>query len=219
MLGDIISAGAGLIGGLLAPKPDPARDFRQVFKSRMKMGDKYGISKLVMAGVPAPISTPQDNTIGQAVADMGAGVGRAVQANLNQTERAIARAQLDKVQSESELVKAQARNINLRTIREASPPVPTPSVFGHRMEPPAMTTHVRGGGYNLPTSTAWSDAATFENRYGETISDWLVGPAIGVTDLYKWSTAPSGNAGARDTYRPLDRSRPHKPRYYSGGYF
>lgn len=214
IIGSVISSGAGLLGGLLAPKPDykaAARDaFKGEFNARMGAAQKYGISKLVMAGAPAVGGSPMPvgNPIGQAISDMGADVGRAVQANLNQPERQILRAQLDKLGSENELVKAQARNINLRTIREATPPMPTPGVFGHRMEPPAMTTHIRGGGYNIPASTNWSDADTYERRYGETVSDWLVGPMIFADDMVR----------PRFGYQAPPRV-PYNSRYSTGGSF
>lgn len=204
ILGSVISAGAGLLGASMAPKPTPGKDFKKVFNAKMAMGQKYGISKLVMAGTPSPLVQPQDNSIGNAIADMGASVGRAVQANMSEPERAIARATLDKIGSENELLKAQARNINLRTIREATPPMPVPTLMKERLEPPARTTHVNVGGYSLPMNPGWSDAATIENRYGETVSDWLYGPSVLAADSWynapvQWSTQGAGPGGSRSS--------------------
>jgi len=226
ILGSVINAGAGLLGAAMAPQPRPREEFRKVFNEKMAMGQQHGISKLVMAGTPVPVSQPADNSVGQAVANMGADIGNAVSRHMSAPQKAAQAIALDNAAAQNELIKAQTRSINMRTAREAIPPRPPvlampgmTNVPGHRMEPPSMTTHVRAGGVDLPVNPSMSDAATFENRYGETISDWFVGPAVGISDLYGWSTMPSGNPARSNTYVPLDRSRPHRRGYRSGGYF
>lgn len=221
IIGSVINAGAGLLGSALAPKPDykaAARDaFKGEFNARMGAAEKYGISKLVMAGVPAagghPI--PVGNDIGQAVANMGADIGGAVARHMDTTQRQAQQLALDKLAAENELVKAQTRSVNMRTIREATPPRPIGAglpgwqpipVPGHRMEKPAQTTMLNMGGTTIFPSPAWSDTANFENRYGETVSDWLVGPLVFGTDMYAnapvgWGYAPARTGGARPDYR------------------
>jgi len=46
----------------------------------------------------------------------------------------------------------------------------------HRITDPQFTKNLRFGGRDIAPDPAQSDAQTFEDRYGETVSDWIVGP-------------------------------------------
>ncbi|WNK14927.1 MAG: DNA pilot protein [Microvirus sp.] len=227
-IGPLINAGAGLLGAAMAPKPNPGAEFKDTFRAKMRMGQKFGISKLVMAGVPPGISQPADNSVGQAVANMGADIGNAVQRHIMTADQKAAQVlQLENAAAQNELLKAQTRNINMRTVREAVPPRPPamaisspalPSIPGSRMEPPGMTTHMRMFGKDVPINTGFSDAASAENRWGETISDWIYGPMVGAADLYNLSATPGKGQGS---YVPPNRGEVWRKRrsYRSGGSF
>lgn len=225
LIGPIINAGAGLLGAAMAPDYNPAKDFKQVFKAKMKMGDRFGISKLIMAGVPPGISQPQDNSVGQAVANMGADIGNAISRHMTRDQKVAQTLQLENAAAQNELIKAQTRNINMRTVREAVPPrppamaVPGLGPLGQRMEPPSQTTHGVVGGVRTPFHPGMMDAASAENRWGETISDWGYGPLVALADLYYWSQQPGMNPAASDQYVPLDRSKLFMGSSSTGGGF
>lgn len=241
IIGSVINAGAGLLGSALAPKPNykaAARDaFKGEFNARMGAAEKYGISKLIMAGAPSAGGHPVQvgNPVGEALANMGADLGNAINRHMTEQQRAAQQLALEKAASENELVKAQTRNINMRTIREATPPrppnmagVPTP-LPKPIVEPPRTTSHLQWGGKDLVMPPGYSDTATATNVGGESM-DWTWGPALQY-QMYRYNFPymdhwtymdmarrlyldAMGNGAirstGRDTYVPLDRRRAYR---------
>jgi len=237
ILGSVINAGAGLLGAAMAPQPRPREDFRKVFNEKMAMGQQHGISKLVMAGTPVPLSQPADNAVGQAVANMGADIGNVVSRAMTAPQKQAQAIALENAAAQNELIKAQTRSINMRTIRESVPPRPPvmTGVPAHRgplppprIEPPASTTHLQWGGKNYPIPPGYSDTATATNVIGEG-ADFLWGPPLAyqtarhnfpyldhwtymgmMNSLYQDAMKGGVRSTGRDTYVPLDRRKAYR---------
>lgn len=250
ILGPLISGGMNLLGGLMAKQPNYKKianeTFKGEFNARMGAAQKYGISKLVMAGAPAPAapSAQAFNPIGEGLAAMGQDISRAVQNFSSPFERQIAAETLKKARSENELVQAQTRSINVRTAQQIAPPPPQ---IPTEVQPPVRTTGVNILGQGFPFDPGTSDSAVIENRHGDLVQE-LYGLGVLGADLYHnrekiygmmrdmgstyWPTiqpyvAPWGidykdlsPEWRRGNYVPLDRSYPHRKLYpRTGGYF
>lgn len=138
--GALISGASNLLGGLFggnsAKKQSPGDAFRSEFKQRMAMGEKYGISKLVMAGMsPAGgwSGSVGEPSMGQTLSNMGQDIGRAVAARASQPERDLQRLLLEKAGLENEYLRSQIASVNSRTLRESAPSLPIPDRSGGRL--------------------------------------------------------------------------------------
>lgn len=138
--GALISGASNLLGGLFggnsAKKQSPGDAFRSEFKQRMAMGEKYGISKLVMAGMsPAGgwSGSVGEPSMGQTLSNMGQDIGRAVAARASQPERDLQKLLLEKAGLENEFLRSQIASVNSRTLRESAPSLPIPDRSGGRL--------------------------------------------------------------------------------------
>lgn len=253
ILGPLISGGLGLLGSAMQGSPNYKKIANQTFKgdfnARMSMGERYGISKLVMAGVPpvSPAPTAVGGGIGEAMANMGQDISRAVSNIASPLERQVAAETLKKARSENELIQAQTRSINVRTAQAVAPPPPGGPIPTEVMKP-VRTTGGNYAGVGIPFDPGTSDAQVWQNRYGD-LWENIFGTANLARDLYTnramiynemrdlgstyWPTiqpyvAPWGidyqdldPAWRRGNYVPLDRSYPHRRKrsYSTGGGF
>lgn len=253
ILGPLISGGMNLLGGLMAKQPNYKKIANQTFKgefnARMGAAEKYGISKLVMAGAPAPAAPSAQvfNPVGEGLAAMGQDISRAVSNFASPFERQIAAETLKKARSENELVQAQTRSINVRTAQSIAPPPPPGGMIDSEVMKPVRTTGGNFAGEGIPFDPGTSDAQVWQNRYGD-LWENVFGTANLARDAYVnramiydqmmqmgstyWPTiqpyvAPWGvdykdlsPEWRRGNYVPLDRSYPHRKRYpRTGGYF
>lgn len=167
VLGPLISGGMGLLGASMQKPVDLGDQFKDQFKAKMKMGEKYGISKLVMAGAPASYM-PSDNSVGAAVADMGQDISRAVQNGGSAMERMIAAETLKKARSENELIQAQTRSINVRTAQQAVPARPGGmDQFGNLIQPPVAIPYTNIFGDKVTAPAGATSAQTIADQYGD----------------------------------------------------
>lgn len=217
IFGSLISSGASLLGSLFGGgETQSAGDvFNSAFKAKMKMGEKYGISKLVMAGANAGASPWESagSNLGTALGDMGQNIGRAIATRQTAPERVATRIGLEGLGLDNELKRAQIRSINSRTLRETAPPIPVPKpgqpwpILPEKLEAPQSTTN-----YNLPwfgpvmSDPTISDASNVTNRGGESeILEAIMAPIILGRDIahtipYKYNDPKRGPSAARYMY-------------------
>lgn len=142
--GALISAGSSLASKLFGDSgPDPKKTspgdaFHSEFSQRMKMAERFGISKLVMAGAPA--SSGWSGSVGggepswgDTFASMGQDLGRAVAAKASAPERQLQALLLDKAGLENEFLRTQIASVKMRTLRESAPALPIPDRSGGRL--------------------------------------------------------------------------------------
>lgn len=193
--GALINAGSSLIGNLLGPSPQGIGDqVREQINAKMKMAEKWGISRLVMLGAPASVAPPQQvGGIGDTIASMGADIGRAVASQQTQPERLVQGLLLKKAGLENELLESQIRSINLRTMREAAPPRPVVVDPRTGLIPEKVTQAQRVPGVNMfgvpiEANPNFSDAGTATQRWGESeLMETLLNLVIGGGDAY-WNS-------------------------------
>lgn len=188
ILGPLISGGFGLLGSALQKQPNYKKianeTFKGEFNARMGAAEKYGISKLVMAGAPAP-SSPGGvvgGGIGEGLAAMGQDIGRAVTNFASNYERQIAAETLKKARAENELINAQTRSINVRTAQQVAPP-PPPGLIPSESMKPVTTTGGNIMNYPVPFAQGSSDAQVWQNRYGD-FWEQIFGTANLIHDMY-----------------------------------
>lgn len=183
--GSLISAGANLLGGLLGGNKNnhAGRDARQAVTyanyssivDRVKAAKDAGIHPLYALGAPTGAfqawggSSGGEPSIGSALSQMGADVGRAVAAGQTDAERALQALTLDKAALENDYLREQIHSIRNRTIRESAPPLPPSAVPG--MIPEKVVPPQRTSGVNVAvpfnSNPYFSDGQTHEDRYGE----------------------------------------------------
>lgn len=241
IIGSIIGAGSSLLGSIFGqPEVESAGDvFRSAFNAKMKMGEKYGISKLVMAGANAGASPWEStgSTLGQAIGSMGQDIGRAVAAGQSAPQRVATRLALEGQGLDNELKRAQIRSMNSRTIRESGPPhpmipIPRPkpgvgvgprALPNHRNEPPSRTTGYRLFNHDFVPNPYMSDSATFTNLGGEPM-EYVIAPiwagteagyqgAQGVLQLQDWARRTLGQDSVYELLWRAAGGRPGTPIY------
>lgn len=218
--GALISAGSQVIGGLLGSGKNnhAGRDQRQAisYANRSAILDKVaaakeaGISPLYALGAPTISATSQvgeggGNGLGQTLAGMGQDIGRAVAAQQTDLERKVQQLTLDKAALENDYLRAQINSVRVRTIRESGPPMPEAGpapgpLRPERLQDPSRTKGLNAGiGY--PTNPYFSDAQSFEDRYGDSeLASMYWAVQNGLADLY-WNVKdqplfPDGSPGA-----------------------
>lgn len=199
---------------------------------KVKDAEAAGIHPLYALGANtvsySPVSVG-DGGIGKGLSDASQDLGRAAQAGLDHASRdkvatgRVAALQLERAGLENELLRTQIA----KERSQIGPPLPslatTAAIPGQpatqlvtaggfpvkaddiKQQPDTMPAAgiVRPGGIPLRTNKYLSDAQDVEDRYGETISDWVVGP---------FNLAVDGAGNAISAYRrwvhdPLRRSR------------
>lgn len=213
--GSLISAGSSLLGSLFGGSGDTDwRRQKTVMKNQIqwKVADAKaaGISPLYALGAPTTSwsgSVGSEPSIGNTLASMGQDIGRAVAAKSTDAERAIQALTLDKAALENEFLREQIRSIRTRTIRESAPPLP--GLVPERAVPPQRTTGVNFG-RGSKSHPRFSDAQTYEDRYGE-LGGSILGlinipaDAIHNTDVSKLNSNPYNSPAWANIYNQYFR--------------
>lgn len=206
MLGSIISAGAGLIGGAMNSSATKAAnqqamqnaaldrklqmDFAQHgIKWKVDDARDAGIHPLYALGAntvsysPVTVGHTPDLSMGNALAAAGQDISRAVtagsgpKARLDQTTQAMQTLQIENAALQNEMLKSQIAKLNA----QIPPAVPDVPLKEGKMDP---ATPLAAGGGRINPHRGWSDGATFEDRWGE----WggsAAGLAVMAADLLK----------------------------------
>lgn len=156
------------------------------------------------------VATP-DTSMGSAVASAGQDISRAMSATQSQATRetqftkSVQDLTLTKMGLENELLASQIA----KQRAQIGPPMPTLSTVGGfpvktddiKQAPDTMPAKaiIRPAGIPLNTNPRFSDAQDVEDRYGETVSDWVVGPLNLLGDGYttairRWPTNEQAGA-------------------------
>lgn len=166
---------------------------------------KAGIHPVYALGAPTTSYAPQ--SVGgpdyNFLADAGQNIGRAIDSTRSNPAKAEALAltasqiQLEGLQLDNEIKRAQLASAVALARQGSTPGLPsvltTADVMGmpgqgdspqiDRFMPPELMTSIREHGIRQPVSPYWSNAQTYEDRYGE-LSDYFYGPIIMTAD--KW---------------------------------
>lgn len=182
----LIGAGGSVLGGLFGQRSQQKmaeaniKYQKQFAKNAVqwKTEDslKAGIHPLFGLGAQthsfAPVAV--GDSIGPAISQAGQEIGRAVGASMTgeqqATSKVLATLGVERASLENDLLRSQIRAINA----PGSPP-PLPSVSGDNSSPIKMFGHA------VQASPSFSDAADFQQRYGEP-AEWLAFPAIAAAD-------------------------------------
>lgn len=193
MLGEIISAGANLLGGFLS-RSDAKEQAEAAFNRnaalqrefaqngiRWKVEDAKaaGIHPAYAIGAPAisasPISVGDVPSMGASLAAAGNDIGRAISATRTQDERleaytdATRKLTLDRMALENQVLASQLKRFQV----QRNPPMPSadkdPDPAGPAPEEKATRA---GGAGNWPTDPALSDMQKIEDRYGDGVDPW-----------------------------------------------
>ena len=212
----LISAGGSLLGGLLNKSSSKKafkraaalqREFAQnSIQWRVEDAEKAGVHPLYALGAPTAPSSPTyagDTSLGNAMANAGQDIGRAVQASSTAAQRdkaytaQVQQLELTRMDLENELLKS-----NIAKARaQIGPPMPGAG------EPLVVA------GDKVHRNPAWSDADAITQRYGEP-AEWLYSPLVVGADAwhnygkkaYKgfWDTVwPGAYDAGRQLYREM----------------
>lgn len=188
-----ISAGSKLLGGILGKGESQKKQVMSQISGKMAAAKKYGISPLAMLGAQTQ-SFPSQG-IGDTLADMGQDISRSVASRSTDSERSAIQLGLEKAKLENDYLRAQIASVqmNIRS-QMAGPPKPvtlSPEGLPETVSPPARTSHVNAG-VSFETNPWFSDAQTYEDRFGE-----LGGSALGLINIpadYLWHNYFSPNS-------------------------
>lgn len=213
-LGPLISGATSLIGGLFGrseaeKQADLQKDFAQKgIQWRVADAKKAGVSPLYALGAQTTSYQPNmvggtGSPMGNALADMGQDISRAVTATGTAGERLYNKTmqglQVERGQLENELLKSQIA----RERGQVGPAMPAVTSGGERVQDPQRTTSVRIGGRRIPFDPGTSDIGQIvEDRYGEDGPvNWLAQP------LALWNDIVHGtkDMGILDILREIDR--------------
>lgn len=208
----LISAGANILGGILgnkskekASRQEYARqkEFAQSgIQWKVSDAEKAGIHPLYALGAQTSSYAPQSAGGGDYdfLGSAGQNIGRAIDATRSNPAKAEALAltaaqlQLEGVKLDNDLKRTQLASAVALARQGANPGLPDASsrVSGipgsgdfDRVMLPQQTPWLRAGQSRpYPVDKRWSDAQSYEDRYGE-MSDYIMGPAIFAADLLK----------------------------------
>lgn len=192
-----ISAAGNVAGSLLGSKggtqhvsaDDYATAQKASIRGKIEAADKYGISRLYALGAPTISPAGQvvgGNGLGEALSGMGQDISRAVAAGATDVERRIQQLTLEKAGLENDYLREQIASVRNRTVRESAPPIPAvPGMIPSKSADPQLTKGVNIG-VPIPSNPYFSDAQSYEDRYGE-----LGGSVLGLTNMvadpvYNW---------------------------------
>lgn len=205
MLSSLIKAGTSLLGGLMGSRAaDSANDqnikmqkqfAQEGIQWRVADAKKAGIHPLYALGAQTASFAPSSvgDPIGGAISDMGQDIGRAVDAASTSGDRVINKAitslQLERAGLENELLRSQIA----RERGQLGPGFPgTPTLIegqgdtsAEKVVPPQRTTNFRAGLGPVALNPNFSDAQTWEDRYGDSeIAQMIAGGTIAAADVY-----------------------------------
>lgn len=209
MLGSLIAAGSSLLGGILGQKSqeknaqkqyEQQKEFAQSgIQWKVEDAKKAGIHPALALGAqPAsysPVQVGSDLSTGLMAA--GQDISRAIDTTRTASSRLTAFDQtvqsltLQKMGLENELLASQVAKVK----QQVGPPmagsdylIPGQTSSGvplmHDAKLPQFTTNLRAFGKDIIPHAGFSDAQSYEDRYGE-MSDWLAGPVIAMADFWK----------------------------------
>lgn len=219
MIGDMISAGARLIGGWMDSKSrDSDRDAQERIAAqnialqkqfaqegiRWKVDDarQAGIHPLYALGAntvsfsPVSIGSSGQSNWSDTLAGMGQDIGRAVNATRTQGERTDAfttsmqEAQLEGARLDNDIKRASLASSVQRITQQANPPMPTELV--PRADKFEDRPRLASGSGEINTDPGYANAEDFEKRYGD-IAQELAGVANAWADYqknYKFGHSP-----------------------------
>jgi len=170
---------------------------------RVKDAEKAGIHPLYALGAQTHSYAPQ-SVGGQDfsfLADAGQNIGRAIDATRSNQAKGDALAltasqvQLEGLKLDNDIKRAQLASAYALANQSSNPGLPTVhtragelGMSGQGNSPqldryvdPEQLTSIKGMGVREGTDTGWSNAQTYEDRYGE-MSDYIYGPAIWMAD-------------------------------------
>lgn len=208
MIGNIISAGASLLGGVLGSKAQKEanaqsaanaalqaqtqRDFAQKgIRWRVADARAAGVHPLYALGASTPSYTPQsvsftpETGLASGVAAAGQDIGRAINATRTAPERANAYVealqslQVKNAELDLEIKKTDLASRVARLGQQANPPLANGQLELDKWD---KATPLLTGGQPITTDRRWSDGQTFEDRWGE----WgggAAGLAVMIADL------------------------------------
>lgn len=218
MIGNIISAGASLIGGLFNRKEKQKANAQserlmreawsrddQFIQRRVADAKAAGIHPLAALGAQGSSSyvTPVATTVGSSIGDAGAAIGRAVDQRQNAGyAKQLQALTLRKMNAEISLLDAQSRTAiaSAQRMHRGMEMLPHP-------RPRYAGMHVAGK--KTDHHPGWSDAERMEERYGNLVEN-LYGMGVLGADVYhnwKWRR---GKNNALSKKRRL----PPPPDYY-----
>jgi len=225
MLGNLVSAGASIIGGFLnrsAAKDaqtatninlqnqyEHQKEFAQNgIKWRAHDAKQAGIHPIYALGASTPTYTPQsasfaaDNSLGNALGAAGQDIGRAINATRSAPERdaafstSIQRLQLEGMGLDNQIKQATLASSIQRLRANANPPLPIPEADKHGERPLGVV-----GGTKVHTDPLTSNVDDFwSKRYGEP-GEWLGAPMVLWQDFKK----NYGDNSALEILRDIDR--------------
>lgn len=224
MIGPLIAAGTSLLGGILGQKSqekaaqkqyEQQKEFAQSgIQWKVEDAKKAGIHPALALGAqPAsysPVSVGSDLSTGIMAA--GQDLSRAIDTTRTSSSRADAftttmqSLALEKAGLENEYLASQIAKVK----QQIGPPmagtdyvIPGQTGSGvplmHDAKLPQFTSNLRAFGTDIIPSPRFSDAQSFEDRYGE-MSDFIAGPAIAISDWYR-NVAPYLNKNVYDKLR------------------
>lgn len=208
MLPALIAAGTSLLGGFLGNKSaKKAADTEyQRQKEFAKSGVQWKVEDARKAGIhpalalgaqPASYSpSAYTGDMGGAISQAGQDISRAIDTTRTSSSRLSAfdatmqQLTLQKAGLENEYLASQIAKVK----QQIGPPFPgtdyaIPGQTGsgvplmHDAKLPQFSTNLRGFGTDIIPNPRFSDAQSYEDRYGE-ISDFVAGPAIAISDWY-----------------------------------
>lgn len=201
---------AGAVADRLLGKQDANKQYEQQkefaqsgIQWRVKDAEKAGIHPLYALGAQTTSYSPV-SVGGASFADVGQNIGRAIDSTRSNTAKADALAttasqiQLEGLQLDNEIKRAQLASAYALANQSSNPGLPTvhtragvagmpgqgnsPQVDGYdRIIKPQLTETLKSFGNRQGIHSGWSDAQTYEDRYGE-MSDFFYGPAIWYAD-------------------------------------
>lgn len=175
---------------------------------KVRDAEKAGIHPLYALG--AQTTSYQPTQVGDlGIAEAGQNIGRAIDATrsnpakVNALSLTASQIQLEGLKLDNELKKAQlASAVALAHQTQHAPGLPGPftqsAIVGqgnteqtdpsrlplmHSARQPQYTTNLKVGGYDVMPSPNWSDAQTFQDRYGEP-GEWAASVPIAVADWF-----------------------------------
>ena len=218
VMGGALISSLGSVAGSLLDKTNVKHDSAHgetegSIRAKMEAAKQYGISPLYMLGAPSVSGSSTvvgDNGLGNAVADMGANIGRAVAAKQTDQQRLLEALTLKRAGLENELLTAQINSINTRTRQQSAPPLPAAgntSVYPKQISPDQFTGNYDFFGMDMKSNPYASDSQVVTNRLGESeILEMINAIGTGGMDAYwtimNWlSDDPSYRKGNKLTVR------------------
>lgn len=210
MLGALLGAAGGVLGSIFNNNSAKKQMQQQVrfakngIQWKVEDATKAGLHPLAALGANTMSYSPvQVGDISGPLSDMGQNVGRAVQAAGTDSQRAIGAVDrglmLERAGLENDLLRSQIASENAKLRAQLGPPMP--AIAG--MSPEIVTDPKRTSGVNMgvgiKTNPYFSDAQTYEDRYGE-----LGGSALGLANIpadliraWLFTKRPSSLKGSR----------------------